>query len=615
MKLSWKIAAMCTLLIALAAVALAEGGGTLVVPADVTVIEQEAFAGLQDVERIELPSGITEIGPRAFADSTVREIYVPSTVVRIADDALEGSPDARFVSDDALWYGTFKYAVDGDHVVLKKYMGASSSVTPPARIDGLPVTTIGWGCFSGNDRLTKAVIPEGVARIEDHAFTNCTSLTDITFPSTLKTLSTKVFVNCGANATTPFYFVLPDDMEDLVGRNGGANTFEDCNAVLVCGKTSATAALLTDRNYVYTVPGEYDFRYRYELESDTGARRLWLIGYVGTGTTANIPKGPYGIKRFSADTTSTNWRTYYGDAFYGNETVRKVVIPEGVTRIESGAFSGCLALTDITFPSTLKYLAQQTFINCGANATAPFYFVLPDDMEDMVGRNGGANTFEGCNAVLVCGKYSDTAKLLTARNYTYTVPGEYDFRYRYRAFTEDGETVYRLYLVGYVGTSAEVTIPEGIYAITRYQWDPPYGAYDPSFYGNETIEKVVIPEGTVLIGDSAFMECTMLWDITLPSTIKTIENHAFQHTGHSSGKRPIVALPRGITAFTANNDAGWACFNESAAVLVAPAGSYVATELYENWWVYYNTVADAEAGVNLRYKPNDDPDFEWNGNR
>ena len=131
----------------------------------------------------------------------------------------------------------------------------------------------------------------------------------------------------------------------------------------------------------------------------------------------------------------------------------------------------------------------------------------------------------------------------------------------------------------------------------------------------ETIEKVVIPEGTVLIGDSAFMECTMLWDITLPSTVKTIENHAFQHTGHSSGKRPIVALPRGITTFTANNDAGWACFNESAAVLVAPAGSYVATELYENWWVYYNTVADAEAGVNLRYKPNDDPDFEWNGNR
>ncbi|MBR4442648.1 MAG: leucine-rich repeat domain-containing protein, partial [Clostridia bacterium] len=63
----------------------------LVVPASVTVIEEEAFAGMTAIERVILPHGVTTIGPRAFADCTsLRLINIPTSVTYIADDAFEG---------------------------------------------------------------------------------------------------------------------------------------------------------------------------------------------------------------------------------------------------------------------------------------------------------------------------------------------------------------------------------------------------------------------------------------------------------------------------------------------------------------------------------------------
>lgn len=41
-----------------------------------------------------------------------------------------------------------------------------------------------------------------------------------------------------------------------------------------------------------------------------------------------------------------------GAAFYGNESIRSVVIPESVTHIESFAFRGCGGLESVTFENT-----------------------------------------------------------------------------------------------------------------------------------------------------------------------------------------------------------------------------------------------------------------------
>ena len=65
-----------------------------VLPEDLTLIEEEAFAGDSSVVIVQLPEGLEEIGERAFAYCTgMRHIYIPESTVRIADDAFEGCTD------------------------------------------------------------------------------------------------------------------------------------------------------------------------------------------------------------------------------------------------------------------------------------------------------------------------------------------------------------------------------------------------------------------------------------------------------------------------------------------------------------------------------------------
>ena len=520
-----------------------------------------------------------------------------------------------------------RYRVIEDVLYVMGFAGSGKEINIPVAEEYVKAGVdeqIRRNAFKGCETVTKAVIPEGVTKIGDAAFMDCYQLTDVTFPDSLRFIDTNAFRWMGQKAENAedFRLDLPDDLTDIVGRGGGATTFSDCNAVLVCGKTSATAALLTDRNYVYAARGEDgNLRYRYEADKDgeETVRRLWLVGYEGTADEVSIPEGIYGIKRFSSDKESNFWRTFRADAFYGNEALKKVVIPEGTVIVEDSAFLGCVSLTDVTFPKSLRILKNHAFEKCGSGSDGNYYYMLPPDIREIAGIGGaGWESFNGITGTLVCAPDSETAYVLSAGNYNFALNGHHTdgLLYRYENREIDGEKKWRLYLYKYTGSAGTLEIPGdvGLYGVSR----TPPGGSDPwisAFRDNKSLKKVVIPEGVVIIQDSAFMNCTLLTDITLPSTLRRVMNHAFENTGTAAGKRFIVELPEGITEMQCNNGAGWASFNRSAAVLVAPKGSWVAHELYENWWVYYlsRDLAELNDPAYATRKPHDLP-FDWNGN-
>ena len=79
----------------------AGSGSVLTLPAALEVIEEEAFYGDESLEEVVLPYGATTIGPRAFADSGVKNIYIPDTVTEIAEDAFEGIADLTINSSQS----------------------------------------------------------------------------------------------------------------------------------------------------------------------------------------------------------------------------------------------------------------------------------------------------------------------------------------------------------------------------------------------------------------------------------------------------------------------------------------------------------------------------------
>ena len=63
---------------------------TLQLPHGLKRIEEEAFYGDTSLDEVVIPNGVTYIGPRAFANSSLKYITLPASLTSIADDAFDG---------------------------------------------------------------------------------------------------------------------------------------------------------------------------------------------------------------------------------------------------------------------------------------------------------------------------------------------------------------------------------------------------------------------------------------------------------------------------------------------------------------------------------------------
>ena len=111
---------------------------------------------------------------------------------------------------------------------------------------------------------------------------------------------------------------------------------------------------VTDED-AYEVPEEQkDFEVDIEMDSVTEA--IKITAYNGEAEELEIP--------------ATLVHPSYGElpvvsigeaAFLGNDTLKKVVVPEGVTAVKAGAFQSCSALTDVVLPEGLEKIGDSAF--------------------------------------------------------------------------------------------------------------------------------------------------------------------------------------------------------------------------------------------------------------
>ena len=112
------------------------------IPAGVTSIGDDVFAGCSSLKSINIPNGVTEIGWGAFSGcSSLHSLEIPSSVTEIG-------------------WGAF-----GGCIALK-------SLDIPES-----VTLIGWEVFNGCSSLELVKLPDSVTEIGDDSFRDCPKLT------------------------------------------------------------------------------------------------------------------------------------------------------------------------------------------------------------------------------------------------------------------------------------------------------------------------------------------------------------------------------------------------------------------------------------------------------
>lgn len=562
------------------------------IPAGIWLIDDNAFKEHTEIESVVIPAGVTKIGHDVFRDCVnLTAVTFPNSLVTIETGAFAGCGSKAEETG-------FVYALpDG----LTGIYGGNAGGTSAAFYNCPAILTCGVNSITAMTLSDRYYSYARNDRPDELDFRyRCSNSNGVNVPRLFDYAGTATQVR------------LPDDCVKVDSEKFRNYT----DLTLICAQLSDTDTALSAAELNHTFPGHEDFLYR------VISNVLYVMDWTGTGNAIVIPA--------ATDYIAAEWNEQiYANAFKGETTVTRTVVPEGVTQINASAYEGCVNLTNITLPSTLTTLGVNVFQYCGKNAGETFYVFLPDNIATITGDGGGTNTFgdfydyhsmaaEGDQryATLVCNINTTTAHTLSDGNYSFAIQGHHDdgliYRYENRAIEGEngGEPMYRLFVYDYVGDATEVAIPDdiGVYGVAR---TPPGGSdtWHPAFMNVKTLRKIVIPEGVVVVSQSAFANCTALTDITLPSTLKRIKERAFENVGHT-GQRFIVVIPAGVEEFYAG---AFKSFGDSGATLVA-LGSFVRQTLYDNLWQYYESVEAAEAMYPLIRKPQENvEDPEWFG--
>lgn len=126
----------------------------IIVEGDIKVLEEGTFASISNLERVQLPDSLKEIGRQVFYKcSSLKKVEIPENVEKIG-------------------LGTFNGCVSLEKIVFQGN-----------KINFLPMEL-----FKNCSNLKEVHIPEGVEKVYNSTFDYCTSLERIYIPSTLKKL-------------------------------------------------------------------------------------------------------------------------------------------------------------------------------------------------------------------------------------------------------------------------------------------------------------------------------------------------------------------------------------------------------------------------------------------
>lgn len=173
---------------------LADDEVDIVVPDGVTEIAKDAFKGCSFVRSVKLPDGLRIIRNHAFrACKALESVNIPDSVIQIGGLAFEDTPWLSAKNGE--------FVIVGDGILLVYNGNGNKAVIP----DG--VKRIAPKVFADRG-LSEVQLPASLEVIGSYAFENCTGLENITFPEGLRQIHSSAFRNTGLKELW-----LPDSVE------------------------------------------------------------------------------------------------------------------------------------------------------------------------------------------------------------------------------------------------------------------------------------------------------------------------------------------------------------------------------------------------------------------
>lgn len=492
-----------------------------------------------------LPEGLRALDADTFADCFyAANVTLPATLEIIPEDCFDRiSAEIEFPNGNPRYSCENGFLIDNTTQTLL-YTAPSSHGNPLPAVRRLgdcslanwlwdddddpvlPDTLESVGSYIFYDcGVTRVTFPDGITELSPYTF-YCTDLQEVHLPASLREIPDYCFWNCQLIALT-----IPDGVTRIGAHAVDWFTGEIIGAVTLpasvefvgyrafpdeCDVTALNPQVHfeTATEYAERIP-EYDWYggeaadvlysdglFDYELSS-RGAVLLGCSRFL------NQPEVP-DVLEIPAELGGTPVVAIAANALNTSESCADsllfgIVLPEGVQRVEAGAFQCCHAATQISFPSTLTMLAEGSFFHVYAEIDFP---------------NG--NPRYSCENGFLIDR--DTQTLL------------------YAAPSSQGQPIPAVRRLGdsaldnWKPAGNEIRLPDTLESIGPYALDGQYtGDFSP-------LAALILPDGVRELSDCSIYGCWEIQLLRFPATLTEIPAYCVANTGLGA-----VEIPEGVT--------------------------------------------------------------------
>lgn len=361
---------------------------SVTIPESVKRIGNEAFYYCSNLTSIEIGKNVTSIGNDSFGYCTAltsikvsedNPIYDSrdncNAIIRTSDNTLLYGCLNSFIPDGIVKIQSSAFShlkIEGDFVVPESvtsigdeafcYCTELTSIKLPSKLSSFGHTVF-WGC----SKIKSISIPEGVKEIGEYSFCECRGLEKVSLPTTIKTIGFVAFQHC-TNLTD---INLPNGIESI-----GNSAFYSCESLTEIELPSSITSI-----------GNGAFEYCYNLKSIFIPKNLTSIGNCafsfckGLKSLSVDPNNPVYDSRNncnaivrsedntilfgSGSTVFDESITSIGDyAFWGNNLIVEIYIPNTISSIGIGAFRDCINLKKVSIPNSITTINDYAFERC-----------------------------------------------------------------------------------------------------------------------------------------------------------------------------------------------------------------------------------------------------------
>jgi len=367
------------------------------------------------------------------------------------------------------------------------------------------VATVPERAFSTCGKLSCITIPNSVTTIGSSAFYRCTSLTNVTISNSVTSIGSSAFYGCTGLTSID----IPNSVTAI-----------DREAFLYCDSLKN----LTIGSSVATI-GSFAFYGCNNLTDLTWNAKNYTSSF-------NIPTS---VERVSIGNEVEAIPSLFA---YDCTKLGSITFPSSVTSIGRIAFCGCSGLTSVTIPNTVKTIGSKAFYNSGLESVT----INCDSLAD--GIFGGCTALKNVDFGTSLKCISDNAFYGCADLSSVTLPNSIT-AIGFQAFSN-------------CSSLASITIPNSVTSIDNFAFngcdnltDLTWNAKNcPSFRCLASVKRLTFGSDVGNIPASFAYGCTNLTNVTIPSSVISIEKDAFKNTGLTSVRIPNSVTIIGPSAFS-----------------------------------------------------------------